>query len=743
MERDSSTRTLVRRIGSALAAVFTVAVTVAVTVVLPAAPAAAETIVEVQSTVGDFFRPGATTVLLVTVTADQAVTGTIQVRDESGESTTEREIEVPGGSAKTFAVPVTVAPWAGRPWVVVTTSDGQTKRPPVNLQQVGDIEPIAVMPSLIVPGLVERADLAVDLGQARMVPFEPSHLDHGPASLSAATAVVATETDIANLSEPQRQALFAWISTGGSLYLDGLLSTVESGVVGDAVTAGGGRFAVAAGSSDVSRSQARAWLGAGSIYVVGDALSAGNYDGLIKPRFSQEFFDEGQFVDPGDVLSDLSFDAGFRTRPIGPFVTVLLVYIAAVGPLLWLYLSRTRREPLLWLAVPALAVLVSVGIWGSGRFFRQGTSGSHVTVIGTSGSGSQAQSDYMVSSSGGGFTGIELADGWEQATHGLNSWDWRFREAGFARPTLQGNRVGADVPPAGVVVARAASDEPVAPSWRIELLVEGSDITGTVTNTSAYDLEQVSIFSGDQIRGLDAVDSGETVEFRLDDVSIPALWDDPVQRRLSIGGGRDNPSSPAALQQWMSNRGLQARTGQITVVGWTAQAPAPLQTIGGRAIDKGRTGYVSSFAVAQLDRGESIGGPSVRSRIVDLRWSEEPGGRMVAIDRRGQFEGEIQTLIYDLPPGAGGDNLVLEVPAAVSAMDIWVDNGWVDAGIGVAPSGELLLRIPPGAVVDGSVYLRVLLEPPNRAPQIRSASEAEMSEAVSVPDTATGEDGDG
>ena len=188
-------------------------------------------------------------------------------------------------------------------------------------------------------------------------------------------------------------------------------------------------------------------MGSGTVYVVGDRLNSGRYDGLIKPRFSQEFFDEGQFVDPGEVLSDLAFDAGFRTRDIGPFVAVLLVYIAAVGPLLWLYLSRSRREPLLWLAVPALAALVSVGIWGSGRFFRQGTSGSHVTIVGTSGVGSQTISDYMISSSGGGFTGIELADGWEQVNKGNNAWDWRFREAGLAQPTRQGNRVGADVPP--------------------------------------------------------------------------------------------------------------------------------------------------------------------------------------------------------------------------------------------------------------------------------------------------------
>jgi len=745
MVRDKFTHSI-HRLGAAVAASFVMGLMLTI---VPATPASAETTAQVESTVGGFYRPGATTVLLVTVTADQAVTGTIHVSDESGEFNTRHEIEVPGGSAKTFAVPMTVAPWGGRPQVRVETSDGQTSRPPVNLQQVGEVEPVAVMPSLQVPGLVERADLAVDLGQARLVPFNPAHLDHGTASLSAATAVVATDADITNLSETQQKVLFAWVSGGGNLYIDGSPVAIGQGIVGDILAAGGARF-VAGNQSTLS--SARAWLGTGTVYLLDDRLSSGDYDGLIKPRFSQEFFEEGQFVDPGDVLSDLSFDAGFRTRAIGPFIAVLLVYIALVGPILWLYLSRSRREPLLWLAVPALAVVVSVGIWGSGRFFRQGTSGSHVTVIGTSGSGSQTVSDYMISSSGGGFTGIELADGWEQATNGIGSWDWRFREAGFARPTVQGNRIGADVPPAGVVVARAESETPVADGWQVDLTVDGSDISGTLVNNTPYDLEEVSVFSGDQIRLLDRVDSGETAEFQLDGVSMPALWDDPVQRRLSAGGGRTSSASPAALQQWMSASGLRARTGQITAIGWTAEAAAPLQAIGGRTVDKGRTGFVSSFSVAQLDASGSIGGASVRSRIVDIRWSEEfGGGGMVAIDRRGQFEGEVQTVTYDLPPGAESTDLVVEVPQGVSAMDIWVGDGWFDAGIGLAAPGDVLLRIPPEGVIDGTVYLRVLLEPPNRSPQVRSAAGSELDEALVVPefvteagdDTADVEEGDG
>ena len=93
-----------------------------------------------------------------------------------------------------------------------------------------------------------------------------------------------------------------------------LAATLESGSNPETVS-----------SADV---EGRAWLGSGTVYATGDTLNSGRFDGLIQPRFSTNMEQE-VFVDPGEVLSDLSIDAGFSTRPIGPFVAVLLAYIVA------------------------------------------------------------------------------------------------------------------------------------------------------------------------------------------------------------------------------------------------------------------------------------------------------------------------------------------------------------------------------------------------------------------------------
>lgn len=733
MVRDTIIR-LARRFGAVV-----VPLLAASTVVMTTA-AAADTTVEVATPVGSFFRPGTETVLLVTVAADQAVTGSIQVLVEGeGITVATVDIEVPGGSAKTFPVPVTVSPWGGPPSVRVETSDGQTRRPVVGLQQVGDVEPVAVLPSLIVPGLPERAEMVVGQGQARLVPFDPALLDHGSATLNAASAVVGTVADVVNLSEAQRAALFGWISSGGNLYVDGSVAELEPSVVGETLAEAGAAFAAERGSS--AGVEGRAWLGSGTVYATGDTLRGGRFDGLIQPRFSANAEQE-VFVDPGEVLTDLSNEAGFTTRPIGPFVAVLLAYIALVGPVLWFFLARSRREPLMWLAIPGLAALVSVAIWGSGQFFRQGTTGSHVTVVGGSGTATRSISDYMVSSSRGGFTGVELAEGWSASSNGFSPWDWRFQQAGFASPTVQGARVGADVPPAGVVVLGTASERSRNQPWDVELTVDGSSVAGTVTNLTDYPLSNVSVFSGNRLATVDDVPAGGSTAFRLDDISAPPMWENPVQMQLSRQGGRDSAASPAALNRWMAVAGLESRTGQITVIGWTKDADAPLSTLGGSAVTRGRTGFVSSYPISQLARDESIGPATVRSRIIDWRWSGDIGGGMVAEQRRRQMDGDVQTISYSLPPGADVESLALEVPADVSAVDLWNGETWVDALVGSAGPGVVLVDVPAEAVDGGSVYIRALADGQISTPSIRNATADELAEAI-VPLIATDDDDEG
>ncbi len=711
----------VRRLGAAV-------IVLVATLGLVATPVGADTSVEVTTALGSLYRPGTETVLLVTVAADQAVTGTIEVLVEGGNiSIAEHDIEVPGGSTKTFAVPVTTSPWGDQPSVRVSTSDGKTRRPNVGLQVVGEIEPVAVMPSLVVPGLDDRAEMVFGLGQARLVPFDPSVLDHGPSTLNAASAVAATQADIVNLSEEQRSALFGWVSAGGNLYVDGTTAELASGAVGQTLASAGSAFQPEPSSSN--EIVARAWVGAGSVYATGDALNAGRYDGLVVPRFSDNMEQE-VFVDPGDVLNNLSVDAGFSVRPIGPFVAVLLAYIALVGPILWFLLARSRREPLMWLAIPGLAALVSVAIWGSGQFFRQGTTGSHVTVIGTSGTSARTISDYMVSSSGGGFTGVELADGWSAGSNAFDPWDWRVRDAGLALPTVRGNRVGADVPPAGVVIASAASGQGVDPAWDVSLDADGASIDGVIQNRTDHDVTDVVVFSGDQLTMIGDVPAGGSADFRLANISAPPMWENPVQMQLSRGGGRNSASSPAALYRWMAASGLESRTGQLTVIGWTRDAAAPLTTLGGSAVTKGRTGFVASFPVSQLTDSNAVNSATIRTRIIDFRWSGDIGGGMVSEDRRRQLDGEVQTISFSLPPGADVDDVVLEVPADVSAVDLWNGTEWIDSGVGSAQPGQVLVRLPPTAVDGGSIFIRSLAEGPFNAPLVRSAAPAELDQAI-------------
>ena len=110
---------------------------------------------------------------------------------------------------------------------------------------------------------------------------------------------------------------------------------------------------------------------------------------------------------------------------------------------------------------------------------------------------------------------------------------------------------------------------------------------------------------------------------------------------------------------------------------------------------------------------------------------------MVAEQRRRQMDGDVQTISYSLPPGADMESLVLDVPADVSAVDLWNGETWIDARVGSAGPGSVLVSVPASAVDGGSVYIRALVDGPFSAPSIRSATADELAEAI-IPLVAAG-----
>ncbi len=685
-----------------------------------ARPAAAETSIDVTTPIDGFYQPGKPVVLLVAVTADQAITGTIEVAVEGEvDLIPARTIEVPGGSTKTFAVPVELPPWIGAVGVVVRTSEGETKRARPNLQVVSGEEPVAVMPSLAVPGLPDRVDLLAEDRQGRVVLIEPSDLDHGVASLNGASAVFAADADLADLGEPALATLLTWVASGGRLVVDGSIDNIPAALsdIDFVDTSGNGAIT------------ARAWSGAGSVYLSGDNLANGRLDDLISPRFADansEFGFEGEMMfESGGVIEDLASDAGFRARPIMGYLAVLLAYIALVGPIMWLLLSRRQREPVMWLVVPALALLFSVGVWGAGRFFRQGSTGSHVTVVGDLAGSSFIDTTYLLSSAGGGTTGIELADGWEAASPSADPWDWRLQQANLPPLELAGRQLSADVPPAGLVLAAASNVEPLsgAAAWTVDGSLDGGRFQGTAVNNSGSDLTDVAMVVNGRIQNLDDVGSGQSISFDVRaDQSGGGFFENDVMNRMSGPGGRGDADSPSAVLRWISRH---ASVNANFIVGWSTDPSGPLEPIGGDGLTRGRTGFVSvlpsDLAGSRLLADPSPGTPVPgRVSITDFRWSGEPGANIIGDARGNLFEGQILTAVVELPPGLDPEAaLTLRATPETAALDIWNGTEWVDSGLGEQPARtEADIPLPASASEGGVIRVRLLSDYPFAAPAV-------------------------
>lgn len=691
-------------------------------VLVAAQPAAAETTVDVTTAADGFYQPGKPTTLLVSVTADQAMTGTIEVGLEGEVGLAPSvAIEVPGGSTKTFAVPVEFPPWDDGVQVVVRTSDGDTSRVRPNLRPAMGVEPIGVMPSLAAPGIPDRVDLVAENRQGTIVVFDPGNLEYGVAVLNGFSALLATEADLASLSTAQLEVVRAWVATGGRLVMDGSSDDVPASLADLDFEP----------SVDAGATLARAWSGLGSVLLVGDSLANGRLDGLVTPRFASgqggepmPFPMEAEmgFNEGGVIIEDLAADAGFRTRPIGAYVAVLLAYIALIGPIMWLVLARSRRETAIWVLVPALAALFSVGVWGAGLLYRQVSTGSHVTVVGDIAGSSFTDTTYLMSSASGGTIGIELGEGWSPSAASSDPWDWRLRQANLPTLELVGQRLTADVPPAGLVLAAAVQEDlgRAEPSWAVDGSYVDGQFEGTAVNNTGTDLTEVFMVIGGAVRKLDDAPAGGSVSFAVRSELDGGPFVSPIPGRFSQPGGAGNADSPPATLRWLLRHTSASSTDFI--IGWTGDAAAPLDTVGGDGVGAGRTGYLSVLpaashvsAQAALAPGTPVG---ARVAVTESRWSGEPGASLVGSSRDNIVEGQVTTFSIELPPGLDDEiPLSVRVSDAAAAMDIWNGTQWLDSGLGLLePRTGVDVAVPPGSVRGDEIRLRMLSDYPGAWP---------------------------
>lgn len=669
--------------------------------VVAASPAAADTTLEVTTPAdGHYLGGGMPIPLLVTIKGDGAVKGTL-VATFDGTFAGAQQVEVPGGSSKQVLFVVTPPPWSTSGQISFDGGSGDSASARLNLQPAGSDEMVGVLPSLTEGGrnLPATAQLAIDLGVARLYPFDPALLDAaGPDALGAFSQVLATPDDLAALPEGQLAALRAWVgTTGGTLVVD---ASPDTPIPLEAEPLPGA-------------TDGRSSFGVGQVRFSDGRASASNYDGVFAPtvpRDTNEFpFGANAFgIAPTTIL--LASDAGVRIPAIGTLVGLLVVYGLVAGPVLWLVLRRTRRETMLWLALPAMAVVATGAVYGLGRAMRHDTSTAHATIVADLPATRVITTEVLVTAPGGGKAGVELGEGWrpvqsvsDEQFFGPGAFGVGGGGASSRQQSLDGNKLLTDLPAGGVGVVSAETSQPAAePSWSFDLHATDKGLAGTITNQTDSTLEKILVVAGQGFDQVTDLAPGESAEVTLNGAHRPVVTTDRMAEQLMNSdpfSPNEGAANPGLLGNWLSRRPMLRAPGFVTAVGWTRDQPGPLHTARGATVDKGRTAFLTTARVDTSDLDTANG------RLELVR-----GTSTRVVDRSGANDCTDLTATARLTPAASVAQPVLDVSTrSVAALDIWTGSGWLPAGLDEVGGGpDLALALPDGASDgDGSVYVRL------------------------------------
>ncbi|MEM9134017.1 MAG: hypothetical protein AAGA59_04940 [Actinomycetota bacterium] len=691
-----------------------------------ASPAAAETDLEVTTPADGRYVPGQPTPLVVTIAADRAVSGTLTASFDGilGGSV---PVEVPGGSTKEVVLIVTTPPWGSGGTLSFDADDAEDDASTrLNLQQNWGDELIAVFPELSAAQLPATAELRAEVGQARLFAFDPDLLTNGPDVLSPFSHVVVTAGDLNQLDQDGLDALTAWVGgDSGRLVVDEPASSPLPLDVGAADDDG------------------EAALGTGAVIFTDGALARTGYDGAFAPtmtRSADEFPNSGFGGMPASLT--LARDAGVAVPEITLLLILLAIYILVIGPVLWLLLRRVRREPLLWLILPVGALLTTLGVYGIGLALRNDATAAHATVVADLPNLQAVSTQVLVTSSNGGTAGIELPDGW-RVRQVFDEAMWF--EGGFGvepggRPVVADGELVTDLPPGGTSVLAAEATLPAATdsSWSIDLVGDGEGgLTGTITNLTDRTLVDGFVAAGQGYQQVRELGPGESMDVTLRNANVPVLESD----RLAESMWRFDPwegdldgtaANPGVLLEFLATRPELRTPGFVLVGGWTRDEDGPLATADGRTVTNGRTLFVTADRVADL------GGEPYRLELL-RGWNST---QVVDFDpnRCGAYPVTLRLAVTD-PDALGGEPVLDLSRRGVAALDIWTGS-WEPAGIAQAANDRIIMAVPPAALVDDELYLRVQVgcdafQFANPFPDLRAATDEDEVLTIGALDEAT------
>ena len=330
---------------------------------------------------------------------------------------------------------------------------------------------------------------------------------------------------------------------------------------------------------------------------------------------------------------------------------LVVAYVLLVGPVNYFVLRAIGRRALAWITVPAIALVASAGAYGT-SVATKGTSvlASEVSVIHVEpGSGHAYQEEYtgiMAPTRGDYLVGI---GGGRTLVSPIYYYTGNISDPNFGAMRVDLTSSDVTLPGMTAFTLRGFANEGTlvsAPDVSGQAKIEGGQLTGTITNSSAMDFTDGVVISGTSFQKLLALRSGATASFSLQPATASSFGGQPMGMTIYPSNNQFNgayPNNATDVEREMETRsaiistllpntfsGLPTSSEPVVVL-WTRQ---PFQSVTVNGVHP-RT-YVESAVVLTLPishvRAGPLPGGVVHGRIVDIDadTSSGPPGMVIA-----------------------------------------------------------------------------------------------------------------
>jgi hypothetical protein len=520
----------------------------------------------------------------------------------------------------------------------------------------------------------QQVPLDPPVGSASIIPLDDLSL------LNGLDTVVTSAAGLGLLDNTELRELIAWTSAGHQLIIAGEPGSAD-------------RFLPWTARTPV------VWADAGIIRYVGTDWQRSVAPGVTSAGEHWQLVPLNNFG-PGPSHQEILSDAGFRIPGLGPLASLLLVYVAVAGPIAFLVLRSRGKQKMLWVVLPALSALFTFGVLGAGGLLNRGRGDAHAQIVEVSSAGRSVTESFVLADDG--EQSVDLPSGWQILSTSLGG--DRFEGGGGSAVEIERTRttntLNFDIDPgsagtATVVGFEASSDG----GLRVEdVSARNGKVSATLVNGTDVDLVRVVAMVGDGLVDIGRVDSGQSISVEIpgnarNGVNSPEIrewdinsWFDWNGADLSNPEVTDGPINASAWVEWRASRvGTGAPAGVVTAVGWTRDGTGVVLN------GEGRTAFVARQAIERID------GPAGAGMVRSI-----PVGSPVLF---GEFQVTNEAVHQILrPAGADTSELAFSVPADVSEVSVWTEDGF--RVFAIQERNVQTVRLPEDLWVDDTMWIR-------------------------------------